>query len=517
MMQARRIHLIGIGGAGLSAIATVLLEQGYTVSGSDLQASPTTERLAKLGATVHVGHAAANLGEADLVVVSSAVPADNPEVKEAQRRGIPVVKRAEWLGHMMAHHQGVAVAGTHGKTTTTAMIAFILHEAGLDPTFIVGGDIPQLGTNAAAGKSDIFVIEADEYDHTFLGLQPEVAVVTTVEWDHPDCYPTPELMHGAFRQFIALVPPEGLLVACGDEPTVQGLIRYWKIGRMEEWKNDQPATSLQPSSLPAFQSSNLPALTTYGLNDDNDWRAFDLRPNTRGGYDFSIATNLPVSQSTSLPVSQSTNLPVSQSTNLPVSQSTNLPTCHASTSVPGVHNVKNALAALIVADRLGVPFERSTAILAKFRGVGRRFEIKGEAGGVLVVDDYAHHPTEIRATLAGARTRYPGREIWTLFQPHTYSRTRSFLDEFAAAFADADHVVVVDIFPAREIDDGSISSRDMVARMRHPDARYIGGLDEASDFLSGQLQPGDVLITMGAGDGYRVGEMIITKTRDTEE
>ncbi len=493
MLQARRIHLIGIGGAGLSAIATVLLEQEYTVSGSDLQASPSTERLANLGATVHASHAAANLGEADLVVVSSAVPADNPEVKEAHRRGIPVVKRAEWLGHMMAHQQGVAVAGTHGKTTTTAMIAFILHEAGLDPTFIVGGDIPQLGTNAAAGKSDIFVIEADEYDHTFLGLQPEIAVVTIVEWDHPDCYPTAELMHGAFRQFIALVPPEGLLVACGDEPTVQGLIRYWKNGRMEERKNDQPAASLQPSSLPTFQSSNLPALTTYGLNDGNDWRAFDLRPNARGGYDFAISTSLPAFQPSNLPIR------------------------HASTSVPGTHNVKNALAALIVADRLRVPFEQSTAILAKFRGVERRFEIKGEAGGVLVVDDYAHHPTEIRATLAAARTRYPDREIWTLFQPHTYSRTRSFLDEFAAAFADADHVVVVDIFPAREIDDGSISSRDMVARMRHPDARYISGLDDASDFLSGQLRPGDVLITMGAGDGYRVGEMIITKTRDKED
>jgi len=484
-MKPRRIHFIGIGGAGLSAIATVLLERGYTVSGSDLHASPTTERLARLGATVHIGHAAPNLGQADLVVVSSAVPAGNPEVNEAHRRGVPVLKRAEWLGHMMAHQRGVAVAGTHGKTTTTAMIALILRDAGMDPTFIVGGDIPQLDTNAAAGVSDIFVIEADEYDHTFLGLRPEIAVVTVVEWDHPDCYPTPESMQDAFREFIALLPPDGLLIACGDEPTVQDLISNWKTGRLEDWKDDRLPEDVQPS--------NLPTLTTYGLDSNNDWHAFDLRPNARGGYDFAISTNLPTIQPSNLPVH------------------------HASTSIPGAHNVKNALAALIVAHRLGVPFEQATTILANFTGVERRFQIKGEASGVLVVDDYAHHPTEIRATLAGARTRYPDREIWALFQPHTYSRTRSFLDEFAAAFAEADHVVVVDIFPARELDDGSVSSRDLVARMSHPDARHIGALDEASHFLSRQLRPGDVLITMGAGDGYLVGETVISELERVEQ
>jgi UDP-N-acetylmuramate--alanine ligase len=490
-MKPQRIHFVGIGGAGLSAIATVLLEQGYTVSGSDLHASPITERLARLGATIHIGHAALNLGQADLVVVSSAVPAGNPEVNEARRRAVPVLKRAEWLGHMMAHQRGVAVAGTHGKTTTTAMIALILRDAGMDPTFIVGGDIPQLGTNAAAGVSDIFVIEADEYDHTFLGLRPEIAVITVVEWDHPDCYPTPESMQDAFHEFIALLPPDGLLIACGDEPTVVRLLG--KIGRLEDWKIEKPLENTKPS--------NLPTLTTYGLDDGNDWRAFDLRPNARGGYDFSIATSLPIFQTSKHPTSQSSNLPVH----------------HASTSIPGAHNVKNALAALIVAHRLGVPFEPATTILANFTGVERRFQIKGEASGVLVVDDYAHHPTEIRATLAGARTRYPDCEIWVLFQPHTYSRTRSFLDDFAAAFAEADHVVVVDIFPARELDDGSVNSRDLVARMSHPDARYIGALEDASHFLSRQLRPGDVLITMGAGDGYRVGEMVIAELERVEQ
>jgi UDP-N-acetylmuramate--alanine ligase len=452
MSSTRHVYLVGIGGAGLSAIATVLLEQGYTVSGSDLRASPVTERLARLGAAVHVGHDAANLGNADMVVISSAVPSGNPEVEEARRRGIPVIKRAEWLGGMMAGRRGVAIAGTHGKTTTTAMIALILRDAGLAPTFIVGGDIPQLGTNAAAGLGDVFVIEADEYDHTFLGLRPEIAVVTVVEWDHPDCYPTPEAMVEAFRQFVQLVPPQGLVVAYGDDPGVASVL----------------ATG-GPGKVP---------LRRYGLNEDNDWRAVEVRPNAHGGYDFEVQVRCTSAGTMSL-------------------------------AVPGMHNVKNSLAALAVADWLDVPFDRAAVTLAGFAGVGRRFEVKGEAGGVLVIDDYAHHPTEIRATLAAARTRYPGRPIWAVFQPHTYSRTRALLDDFAAAFGDADHVIIVDIFPAREMDDGSVSSRDVVARMRHPDARVIGPLEETVSYLVGHLRPGDVLITLGAGDGYRVGERIL--------
>jgi UDP-N-acetylmuramate--alanine ligase len=446
MTSPRHIHLIGIGGAGLSAIATVLLEQGYTISGSDLHASPITNRLARQGATVHIGHAAANLGDADLVIVSSAVPEDNPEVTEAHRRGTPVAKRAEWLGHMMAGKRSVAIAGTHGKTTTTAMTALILRDAGLSPAFIVGGDIPQLGTNASAGQGDVFVIEADEYDRTFLGLQPEIAVVTVVEWDHPDCYPTPGSLQEAFRQFVALVPPSGLIIGCGDEPGVQNLLEAVPI-------------------------------TTYGLDESNDWRASNLRPNTYGGYDFTVSTNLAA--------------------------------FHASTAVPGTHNVKNALAALVVADRLGVPSFQAIDTLINFTGVSRRFEIKGQAREVLVVDDYAHHPTEIRATLAAARAHYPQRTIWAVFQPHTYSRTRALLDDFVAAFSDAHHVVVVDVFPAREVDNGSVSSRDIVERMEHPDSRYIGALSDAAGFLVDQLHPGDVLITLGAGDGYRVGETVI--------
>jgi UDP-N-acetylmuramate--alanine ligase len=490
MTSPQHIHLIGIGGAGLSAIATVLLEQGYTVSGSDLHASAVTERLARLGATVHAGHAAANLGDAELVVVSSAVPEGNPEVEEAQRRGIPVAKRAEWLGRMMGGKRGVAVAGTHGKTTTTAMIALILREAGLDPTFIVGGDIPQLGTNAAAGRGDVFVIEADEYDHTFLGLRPEIAVVTVVEWDHPDCYPTPESMMEAFQQFVALVPSEGLVVGCGDEAGVQELLG--KVGRLEDWKAaPQGGLARRLEGCPTGGlGSKAGRLITYGLNPGNDWRAVELELNRRGGYDFAVHLADALK-----PARERLG--------------------QVSLGVPGKHNVKNALAALVVVDRLGVPFAQAAAALANFSGVGRRFEIKDRAGEIVVVDDYAHHPTEIRATLAAARTRYPERAIWAVFQPHTYSRTRALLDDFAAAFADAGHVVIVDIFPAREVDDGSISSRDIVARMEHPDTYYIGSLEDAANFLIDRLRPGDVLITLGAGDGYRVGEMVISSVNDS--
>jgi UDP-N-acetylmuramate--alanine ligase len=462
MMQTRRVHLIGIGGAGLSAIATVLLEQGYQVSGSDLSASPVTQRLARLGATLHIGHAAANLGEAEVVIVSSAVPEDNPEVAEARRRGIPVVKRAEWLGRMMAGKRGVAVAGTHGKTTTTAMIALILRDAGLDPTFIVGGDIPQLETNAAAGEGQVFVIEADEYDHTFLGLRPEVAVVTILEWDHPDCYPTPASMDEAFGQFLALVPEGGAVVACGDEAGVRKLLKDWRAGGSGE----QPA--------------HLPALKTYGLEEGNHWQATHVHPNSRGGYDFSVW------------VAESDRR-----------------LSRISLAVPGTHNVKNALAALVVADHLGIAWSQAAGTLSHFAGVGRRFEVKGQARDILVVDDYAHHPTEIRATLEAARARYPRRTIWAVFQPHTYSRTLALLDDFAQAFADADHVLLVDIFAAREQDDGSVHSRDILARMSHPDAHYVGGLAEAADFLVSHVRAGDVLITLGAGDGYRIGEMVL--------
>jgi UDP-N-acetylmuramate--alanine ligase len=353
------------------------------------------------------------------------------------------------------------VAGTHGKTTTTAMIAQILLEAELDPTFIVGGVIGSLGMNARAGTGP-FVIEADEYDRTFLGLQPWAAVVTNVEHDHPDCYPTFEVMFGAFGEFVDRLPSDGVLVACRDNPPAK------ELGELQAHKGK--------------------SVVMYGLNDGAAWRAVDVQPNNAGGSDYVLLRD---PQGASGP-KQSMGL--------------------VRLRVPGLHNVVNSLAALVVADQLGVSFGKARDSLTEFRGVLRRFEIRGEAAGVTVVDDYGHHPSEIKATLAAARTRFPGRTLWAVFQPHTYSRVRSLMDDFAAAFTDADHVIVTAIYAARERDTLGVSGQDIVARMSDASrraARYIADLDEATAYLRATVKPGDVVITLSAGDGNRVGEKLL--------
>jgi UDP-N-acetylmuramate--alanine ligase len=456
------VHLIGIGGAGLSAIATVLLQQGHHVSGSDVQASAVTERLTQLGVQLFNGHRAENLDiqpGIDVVVVSSAIAPDNPELVAARQRGLTISKRAEWLGQMMQDWVGIAVAGTHGKTTTTAMTAFVLREAGQAPTFIVGGFIPQLDTNAAAGTGKAFVIEADEYDFTFLGLRPEVAVVTVVEWDHPDIFPTPQTFVQAFKDFVRLVPAHGLVIGCGDDPGVGEVIRAARANVM-----------------------------TYGLQPENEWQAVNLQPNRQGGFDFAVVHHRQRHPG-SVPVSL---------------------------KVPGQHNVYNALAALIVAYHQGVELAVAAEILSRYQGVKRRFELKGEVDGITVIDDYAHHPTEIKTTLAAARTRFPQQPIWVAFQPHTFSRTIALFNDFTAAFDQADHVIIVDIFASREKDEGVVSAEDLVKAMRHPDARYIGPLTEAADYLLAHLTPPAVLLTLGAGDGYRIGEWVLARLRDTQ-
>jgi UDP-N-acetylmuramate--alanine ligase len=448
----RHVHFVGIGGAGLSAIARVLMEQGAEVSGSDLALSPVAESLARDGVRVFVGHRADNVTGADLIVVSSAVPASYVEVLAARTAGIPVLKRPEFLGRMMDGRLGVAVAGTHGKTTTTAMIASILLEAGRDPTFIVGGVIAGLETNARAGEGPLFVIEADEYDRTFLSLKPTAAVVTNVEHDHPDCYPTFAEFRAAFEAFTALVPPEGLLAACWDDPVAR--------------------------ELGARRRATGAAVTFFGLGQRAELRAEEVRPNFAGGVDF-LATR----------AGQVLGL--------------------VRLRVPGAHNASNAMAAIAVTDFLGVPFRVTRTALTEFRGVGRRFEVKGEAGDVVVVDDYAHHPTEIRATLEAARGRFPGHPLWAVWQPHTYSRTATLLADFAQAFDAADHVIVLPIYAARETDTLGVSSAGVVAAIQHPDARCAASLDEAVVWLGTEAQPGDVVLTLGAGDGHLVGEWLL--------
>ena len=448
----RHVHFVGIGGAGLSAIARVLVEQGAQVSGSDLVLSPVAEALARDGARVFVGHRAENVAGAEMVVVSSAVPASNVELQAARAAGIPVWKRPAFLARMMEGRLGIAVAGTHGKTTTTAMVASVLLEAGLDPTFIVGGVIAGLDTNARAGGEPFFLIEADEYDRTFLSLRPTVAVVTNVEHDHPDCYPTFADFRAAFEEFVALVPPEGLLVVCWDDPVAR------ELGQ-------------QRRAVGA-------AVTFFGLGDGAEMRAEEVRPNFAGGTDFLAMRGARMLGLVRL-------------------------------RVPGAHNASNAMAALAVADFFDVSVRVAREALRGFRGVGRRFEVKGEAGGVVVVDDYAHHPTEIRATLQAARERFPGRPLWAVWQPHTYSRTVTLLEEFTQAFDEADHVIILPVYAARETDTLGVSSADVVAAMEHPDARCARSRDEAVVWLGTELGPDAVVLTLGAGDGYRVGEWLL--------
>jgi UDP-N-acetylmuramate--alanine ligase len=448
------IHLVGIGGSGLSAIARVLLGMGYVVSGSDRASSHLTEALRAEGATVSIGHSAQNVGGADLLLISSAIPSENPEVLAAQAAGIPVLKRADLLGELMVDRIGVAVAGTHGKTTISAMLASVLLHAEMDPSFIVGGVLADLGTNARAGRGAPFVIEADEYDRMFLGLCPRAAVLTAVEHDHPDCYPTFDEMVDAFRQFIDRLPPNGQLVACWDEPGARRLgTEYEALGREVRW---------------------------YGFEEQATWRAVSCQ--TAGGCDYVVQRAGGAVGTIRL-------------------------------GLPGRHNVLNSLAVVAMADWLGVPFECTQQALARFSGVERRFEIKGEAGGVVVVDDYAHHPTEIAATLAAARNRYPDRRIWAVFQPHTFSRTRALIDQFAASFADADRVLVLDIYAARVTDNLGTDSSDLVALMDHSQARHIGSRRQAAGYLSEHVRPGDLVITLGAGDGDQVGEWLLGALR----
>ncbi len=453
-----RVHLVGIGGAGLSAIARVLMDIGCRVSGSDRAASALTAALVDEGATVYVGHRAEQVAGVDLLVVSSAIPAHNVELQAAQAQGITVLKRADFLGEMMAGRTAVAIAGTHGKTTTSGMMASVLLAAGYDPTFIVGGQIAHLGTNARAGQGP-FVIEADEYDRTFLGLRPTIAVVTNVEHDHPDCYPTFDEFEAAFEAFVDLLPQDGKLVVCADEPGARALGQ--RVGAQGK------------------------SVVRYGLVEDADWQATNVQPNGAGGCDYVALVRGELKGLVRL-------------------------------RMPGTHNVLNSLAVLVVADALGVPFEAVTQALRDFRGIGRRFEIKGVANGVTVVDDYAHHPTEIRATLAAARANYPGRQIWAMWQPHTYSRVRALLDDFVIAFADADHVIVAPIYASREKDDLGMSSAGVAARMEHADVRVAASLDEALAFLESGTQSGDVVLTLGAGDGDTVGERLLGKLGSRE-
>jgi UDP-N-acetylmuramate--alanine ligase len=456
-----RVHFIGIGGSGLSAIARLLKESGYEVSGSDKALSPFAADLQAAGVTVYIGHHPRNVNGADWVVKSSAIADDNPEVQAALQAGIPVYKRSDFLGKLMTHKTGIAVAGTHGKTTTTAMIAWMLSALGRDPSFIVGGVMNNYGVNARMGKGTAFVIEADEYDRMFLGLAPRIAVVTNLEHDHPDCYPTFEDMFAAFEQFVNLLPPDGVLIASSeDEGSASLLPRARKSGR------HVVAYSVQGEMT---------------INSPQWMQARAVKPNDRGGFNFIASTNI-------------TEVGV---------QSVNV-----SLQVPGEHNVRNALAALSVAAVQGFSLKNAAVALGDFKGTGRRFQVVGEKNGVTVIDDYAHHPTEIRATLAAARARFPGRRILTVWQPHTYSRTQTLFLEFTRAFTDTDLVFVTEVYAAREPRQ-EFSSAEIVSAMPHPAARFTNSLAETTEAVLRAIRSGDVLLVLSAGDADQVSAGVL--------
>ncbi len=459
LTTARHAHFVGIGGAGMSGLARLLLARGQRVSGCDARPSAATATLARLGVTVHGAHAAGHLSDIDLVIVSAAVDPSNPEVAAARARGLPVLSHAAALGALTAAGRGVAIAGTHGKTTTTALVGYLLERAGRDPTILTGAEMLNYGASVRLGRGKHVVVEADEYDRRFLQLLPRVAVVTSIEPDHLDYYRDLAEIRASFAAFAARLPPEGLLVACADDPLARAL----------------PAPGRR---------------VLYGLGTEHDgWRAVDWRV---------------------VPLDGTADRPSAGMEFVAVAPTGER--ARAMVPLVGMHNVRNALAALAVAVAEGVPLAAAARALAGFRGTRRRFERVGMAGGVTVIDDYAHHPTAVRVTLEAARAVHAG-PLWVVFQPHTRNRTARLLEEFAAALEMADGVVVTAIYEplGREREPIAISGADLAARIAGRPATYIADLDAAAAYLAERLPDGALLLTMGAGDVDRVGPLVLAR------
>ena len=472
--KIQRIHFVGIGGIGMSGIAEVLLNLGYKVSGSDLKSSVVTQRLASLGATIFEGHRAENVSGSEVVVTSSAISRENPEVAEAHEHHIPVIQRAEMLAELMRLKYGIAIAGMHGKTTTTSMVAAVLAAGGLDPTVVVGGRVDAMGSNARLGKSQYLVAEADESDRSFLKLSPILSVVTNIDREHMDCYRNMRDVKKTFLEFMDRVPFYGMIVACSDDPLLRRL-------------------------LPDVQRRTL----TYG---------------TRRGSDFLIRiAGSDGSQKPCRAAQDATKMGHPLNTFHVKYREKDLGefTLH----VPGVHNVRNATAAIAVGIGLDIPVDAIQAALDQFRGVDRRFQLRGQAAGISVIDDYGHHPTEIKATLAAAR-QCGFRHVHVIFQPHRYTRTRDLMDEFAAAFADADSLVVLDIYAASEGPIEGINGEALANRIREAsgkDVQYASSFSAAVDLASAAAQPGDMILTLGAGSVSQLGPLIIDKLNRRQE
>ena len=449
------IHFIGIGGISMSGLAEILLDRKFTVSGSDMKASEITEHLGKIGARIAIGQRAENItNDIDLVVYTAAIHEENEEFAAAKNKNIPMMTRAALLGQIMDNYaRSIAVAGTHGKTTTTSMLTHILLQGQLDPTVSVGGMLDHIGGNIRVGQSNVFLTEACEYTNSFLEFHPLYSIILNVEEDHMDFFKDLEDIKHSFHLFASQTAPDGLIIINGDMEHTDDILK------------DLPQKAI-----------------TFGLNGDNDYTATDISFDKEGNGSYQLVVD-------------GENMgPVSL-------------------KVKGRHNIMNSLAAIACARALGLPMKQILTGLLSFGGTHRRFEYKGNIGDVIVIDDYAHHPTEIKATLTAAR-EYPHDELWVVFQPHTYTRTKAFLHQFAEVLTLADHVVLADIYAAREPDTGMVSSRDIVNLLKEAgtDVYYFPTFGEIEDFLLSQVKGHDLLITMGAGDVVNIGEDILRKT-----
>ncbi|MFH1419241.1 MAG: UDP-N-acetylmuramate--L-alanine ligase [Planctomycetota bacterium] len=453
---AKRVHLVGAGGCGMSGLAGILLRSGAIVSGSDLIWSEAFDRLQELGATVTIGHAPVSVPTGcDFLVYSAAIKDDNPELSEARRRGIVCLKYAEMLGRVMALRTGIAVAGTHGKSTTTAMLAYILRQAKADPTFVVGADVQQLGGGCGVGDGSHFVVEACEYERSFLSFKPQLAAILNIEEDHLDCYSGIDEITEAFSQFAAGVAGDGTIVAGSDDARVARALA------------DAPVS-----------------VETFGLHESADWQAVNIA-HDRGHYTFDMLRN------------GRHHLRAEMK------------------HLPGRHQVLNALAAAALAEHAGVHPDAVADALSHFAGADRRFTLRGEVGGMTVLDDYGHHPTEVQATLCTIRERYPDRRLWVIFQPHQHSRTRFLLEDFARSFGLADRLLVPDIYFVRdsEHERGAICSSNLVERIRENggDALYLPSHDEIVQHILAHAGSGDVIVTMGAGDVWKISNELVRR------
>jgi UDP-N-acetylmuramate--alanine ligase len=458
--KTQHIHLVGIGGAGMSGIAEVLLTMGYKVTGSDLQASETTRRLEELGGKIFIGHQESHVGDAQVVVTSSAVAASNPEVVMAKAKQVPVIPRAEMLAELMRLKFGVAIAGAHGKTTTTSMVANVLAQGGLDPTMVIGGKVNALGSHARLGRGDLLLAEADESDGSFLRLSPTIVAVTNLDREHLDYYGSMERVNESFLEFINKIPFYGLAVLCADDERLRALFprivkRYQTYGFQE-----------REEVVPDFRATDV-SLKQWGAEFRAHFGGKNLGP-------FRLA-------------------------------------------VPGIHNVLNALAAIAIGVELDIPVDLIRKGLAAFTGVERRFHRRGEAGNIMVVDDYGHHPTEVKATLATAKQGW-GRRLVVLFQPHRYSRTRDCIEDFAHAFDQADVLFITEIYPAGEQPIPGVSGANLAEVIKaagHPSVTFIERKETMPDQVLPHLKPGDLVLTLGAGDIWKAGTGILARIEPT--